>query len=70
MVKSVVGEFDWYKSKNMTVKQRGSAALAATYVKPLQTSAFSKTRYLWPSSYGNESKYMTRKVFAKAIPNA
>ena len=69
MAKTMTTEFDWYKNKNMSVKLRGSAALAASYIKPVQISAFSKTRYVWPSSLNNDSRYMTRKVFGKEMPN-
>ncbi len=69
MVKAMASEFDWYKSKNLSIKQRGSAALAAVYVRPIKTSAFSSTRYVWPSSSDNGTRYMTRKVVGKVIPN-
>ena len=70
MVKAMSSEFDWYKAKNMSVKQRGSVALAAAYVRPVQVNAFSKTRYVWPSGLDNGTRYMTRKVVGKIISNA
>ena len=69
MAKTKAAEFDWYKYKNMAVKVRGSAALAASYIKPVQVTAFSKTRFVWPSALNNDSRYMTRKVFGKEMPN-
>ena len=69
MAKTMAAEFDWYKNKIMAVIVRGSAALAASYIKPVQVTAFSKTRYVWPSALNNDSRYMTRKVFGKEMPN-
>ena len=69
MVKAMTSEFDWYKSKNLAVKQRGSIALASAYVRQVKASAFSSTRFVWPSSMDNESKYMTRRVYAKTVSN-
>lgn len=69
MSKTMAAEFGWYKNKNMVVKVRGNVALAASYIKPVQVTAFSKTRYVWPSALNNDSRYMTRKVFGKEMPN-
>lgn len=70
MVKGLANEFDWYKSKNLTIKQRGTAALASVYVRPVKVNAFSSTRYVWPSNLENDTRYMTRRVVGRVVPNA
>lgn len=70
MVKTMVAGLDLYKASNTGVKVRGSAALAASYVRPVRVTAFSKTRYVWPLASDNGSRYVTRKVFGKEMPNA
>ena len=70
MVKVLSNEFDWYKSKNLSIKQRGSVALASTYVRQVKVSAFSSTRYVWPSNLENDTRYMTRRVVGRVVPNA
>ncbi len=70
MVKAMATEFDWYKSKNMSVKQRGIGALASMYVRPVKANAFSSTRYVWPSNLESDSRFITRKIVGKVLPNA
>lgn len=69
MVKVLSSEFDWYKSKNLSIKQRGTAALASVYVRPVKVSAFSSTRYVWPSNLENDTRYITRRVVGRVMPN-
>jgi len=69
MVKTITTEFDWYKSKNMSIKQRGTAVLASMYVRPLKANAFSSTRYVWPSNLESDSRFITRRIVGKVLPN-
>ena len=69
MVKAMSNEFDWYKSKNLSIKHRGTAALASAYIRQVKTNAFSSARYVWPSNLESDSRYVSRKVYAKVVPN-
>lgn len=68
MAKTWNTDFDWYKTKDQSIKMRGSAALASVFIKDNNMAlSTTKKRYVWPTALNDGSRFMSRKVFGKEI---
>lgn len=56
-------EFDWQRSENIKIKQRGTQALIAASFMPNHQFKSSVKKYIWPSSFASgDTKVITRRI--------
>ncbi len=63
---------DWYKEKEVKIRNRGTLALiASSVVKDGNLLPYPKARCIWPSSFTNsDNRFISRRVRAQEIINA